>query len=191
MTDGESNDDTCNYKYSSEEIMFAFRKFIGQDCNQKLITSVTQLQDFAFELGETWSEATCQRIIDVLDANQSGTVEIDEFANWLVTRAAVQLQELDSGQNNFIEKASIGTHLLWRAIHRKASRIIQNISNPREPEAFDVSTITQNVSHPDDIDVSPSRPLKSPEEKLVVLSEASTGNSLHSGIPMSQTRVRM
>jgi hypothetical protein len=184
MTDVHREPTKLQNRFSEEKIKHAFQEFSGGSHNANRdhstsldVTSITQLQDFAFALGDIWDEETCLSIIAILDVNKSGSIEIDSFARWMATDAANHLQ---SREHNVFIKASWGVQLLLRAAHRRASLIVQRISNAGDP----------NVPRGTLTDVAHSTAEESKRNRACP-SELDISNSLHTGIPMSQTRVRM
>jgi hypothetical protein len=155
-------------KLTEEKIKLAFRDFSGDKPTQ--LNSVN-LQDFAFSLGETWSEETCKYVFKKLDTNESGDLDIDTFAQWLSTPGtAEECRHLN--EDNIFAKIMLSPQLLLRNTHRRATEIIEKVSGAGggQPAA------TPNLAEP------------AAESKAI---EGGKRDSLEGGIPMSQSRVRM
>lgn len=79
---------------------------------------MSELQDFAYSLGEVWSNETCQKIFDKLDTDKSGGLDIDEFSAWFLTPGAVDEVSKD---DDFFTKFTLGPELFLKRAKRKAS----------------------------------------------------------------------
>jgi hypothetical protein len=103
-----------NNQLTKEQIKDLFKEF---DKDRNNILDPQELQDFAYSLGETWSEETCKKILDKLDTDKSGGLDIDEFSAWFLTPGAVS--EIAQNDDMFT-KLTLGPQLFARHAQRKA-----------------------------------------------------------------------
>ena len=170
------NEAVAEEKVVEEKIKNAFREFMGSLGRSRLsldVHNVTQLQDFAFSLGYTWTDETCKSVIEKLDTKNDGSIEIEAFARFVSSGGAQQASQC---QRDVLTQAMLGTALFFRAAQRKTSEIIQNISSAKGQSE---SIVAGEAHQPNAV-----------ESCQNLKSEPNT-TDLHSGIPMSQTRVRM
>ena len=156
-----------NKKLTEEDIKLAFRSFSGDKSTH---LNAANLQDFAFSLGETWSEETCRDVIEKLDKNERGELDIATFAKWWTQPGIVEECRVQN-EDNIFAKIMLSPQLLLRNTQRKANEIIEKVSG--------IGSQNEATRRPD---------------QLVAESKTAEGgkrDSLEGGIPMSQSRVRM
>jgi hypothetical protein len=112
-----------NTQFTKLRLRELFNEF---DKDNNNIIDMNELQDFAYSLGEVWSNETCQSIFDKLDTDKSGGLDIDEFSAWFLTPGAVQ----EVSQNDdFFTKFALGPELFLRRAKRKASEATKLLSS--------------------------------------------------------------
>jgi hypothetical protein len=104
-----------NTQFTKVRLRELFNEF---DKDNNNVIDMSELQDFAYSLGEVWSNETCQKIFDKLDTDKSGGLDIDEFSAWFLTPGAVDEVSKD---DDFFTKFSLGPELFLRRAKRKAS----------------------------------------------------------------------
>jgi hypothetical protein len=102
---------------TKEQIADVFKEF---DKDKNNIIDPKELQDFAYSLGETWSEETCKKVFEKLDADKSGGLSLDEFSAWFLTPGAVS----EVSQDDVFTKMTLGPQLFARHAQRKASEAV-------------------------------------------------------------------
>ncbi len=106
---------------TKEQIANIFQEF---DKDQNSIINPKELQDFAFSLGETWSEETCKKVLEKLDTDKSGGLSIEEFSNWFLTPGAIS----EVSQDDVFTKLTLVPQLFARQAQRKASEAVDALS---------------------------------------------------------------
>jgi hypothetical protein len=104
-----------NTQFTKIRLRELFNEF---DKDNNNVIDMSELQDFAYSLGEVWSNETCQKIFDKLDTDKSGGLDIDEFSAWFLTPGAVDEVSKD---DDFFTKFALGPELFLRRAQRKAS----------------------------------------------------------------------
>jgi Ca2+-binding EF-hand superfamily protein len=103
---------------NKEWIAKVFKEF---DKDKNNVIDEKELQDFAFSLGETWSEETCKKVFEKLDTDKSGGLSLDEFAAWFLTPGAIS--EVCQG-DDMLTKIALGPKLFARHAQRKANEAL-------------------------------------------------------------------
>ena len=161
-----------NTKLTEDKIKLAFRDFSGDKATH---INTVNLQDFAFSLGETWSEETCKGIINKLKKTENDELDIDTLAKWLTTPGFVE-ECRHPTEDNIFAKIMLSPQLLLRNTQRKASAIIEKVSG-----AGSQHEATRR----------PHQPVAESMTTELFLNTDGQRDSLEGGIPMSQSRVRM
>ena len=99
---------------TKEQIADIFKEF---DKDKNNVIDPKELQDFAFSLGEIWSEDTCKKVFEKLDTDKSGGLTLDEFSTWFLTPGSVS----EVSQDDVITKMTLGPQLFARHAQRKAN----------------------------------------------------------------------
>lgn len=103
---------------TKEQIQDLFKEF---DKDRNNILDIHELQDFAFSLGETWSDETCKKVFEKLDTDKSGGLNVEEFSAWFLTPGAVS----EVAQNDDVfTKLTLGPQLFARHAQRKAKEAV-------------------------------------------------------------------
>ena len=102
---------------TKDQIKDAFKEF---DKDKNGILDVKELQDFAFSLGETWSDDTCKKVMEQLDTDKSGGLDIEEFSAWFLTPG--NAAQISAGDDMFT-KMALGPQLFARHAQRKATEV--------------------------------------------------------------------